>query len=196
MTPPGQTFGVPPATPTRILIPAGRYGGCEGGVQKYYPVYDPGIAELLPPITDTATPLTEEQILLGFCDQLDLTRCPSGCTKALCEQAVRAFLAAVRSTWICNIFGHPIGWNTCRRWANTCKSNVGNLQETNPCVTRSEVCLQRASANLGLTNIHATFQLGLYRQFTLEADNGCLGGDNHIILPPGVVTTRGVSRSQ
>ena len=31
----------------------------------------------------------------------------------------------------------------------------------------------------------AFLKLGLCRQFALEADNGCLGGDDHIILPPG-----------
>ncbi|GAB6188117.1 hypothetical protein JCM17478_36190 [Thermopirellula anaerolimosa] len=133
-------------------------------------------------LSEPLGPLTaDEEALFGFCEKLDYSNCKPGCTKRLCKEAVETFIRAVRQTWILNIFGWPLGPNTCKRWANTCDRNFGDLEKTNPCVSRSEVCLQSASAYWGATNIHATFVVGLCRQFRMEADNGALGGEDHIV---------------
>jgi len=169
--PPGGWFPIPlnPIWPILgpVLPQAGRPFGDASGVSRP-----------LPPLG----PLTaDEKALFRFCDKLDYSRCRSGCTKDLCNQAVEKFIRAVHSTWIVNIFGWPLGPNTCKRWTKACDKNFGDLETTNPCVSRSQVCLQSASAFLGAANIHATFIVGLCGQFRLEADNGAHGGEDHII---------------
>ncbi len=129
------------------------------------------------------TLLPDELSAFSVCDNLDYAKrgCEC-CTPDACKRAVADFVNGVRNTWIMHIPGlGPIGWNTCGRWANACCQNLPNIS-TNPCVRGTRVCMISASAYGGATNIHYYFKLSLCGQVALYADNGNLGGDDHIFF--------------
>ncbi|MFN7843312.1 MAG: RHS repeat domain-containing protein [Pirellula sp.] len=129
-----------------------------------------------------ATLTSDENRAFGICSRLNmsLSRC-SNCTKDACERAVLDLTNAISQTWTLNILGLPLGPQTCSRWANDCYRRIPEL-ENNPCIAFAGVNMQNVDAFGGLTSAHFFVKIIFCDGSTLYADNGALGGGDHIFF--------------
>ena len=129
-----------------------------------------------------ATLTLDENRAFGICSRLNmsLSRC-SNCTKDACERAVLDLTNAISQTWLLNILGLPLGPQTCSRWANDCYRRIPEL-ENNPCIAFAGVNMQNVDAYGGLTSAHFFVKIIFCDGSTLYADNGALGGGDHIFF--------------
>jgi RHS repeat-associated core domain len=124
----------------------------------------------------------DESKAFGICSKINksLGKC-SNCTQADCEKVILDLTQAISQTWLLNILGFPLGPQTCSRWANSCFYRLPEV-EKNPCVAFAGVNMQNVNAFGGLTSAHFFVKIIFCDGSTLYADNGALGGGDHIFF--------------
>jgi hypothetical protein len=90
------------------------------------------------------------------------------------------FYKAVEDTWVWNIFGWPIGPNTCSRWAIDLSNRIPKDFLKGPCISSANLEEHGVTAHAGLTTVHWTFYVMLCDGTKINADNGAWGGSDHL----------------
>ena len=134
--------------------------------------------------------LTADQTTVSsFCTKI-ATKCGGKCSVAQCEKDLSAILNAIEKAWIINILGVNLGINTCERWAFDCESRTfdeGFQTLTSPCFS---VNTTGWSVEGGvLSTRHAAVAVEMCDGTIFYADNGALGGSDHIFFPTDVPST-------
>jgi hypothetical protein len=99
---------------------------------------------------------------------------------------IRNFQIAVKATWVANVCGLYIGWNTCERWALDLEGRLPNFGVGSDCIQFAGV----VAFDIGgfLSPSHAVYKLEMCDGTVVYADNGAWGGGDHIFyaedIPP------------
>jgi hypothetical protein len=95
------------------------------------------------------------------------------CSVQACEKELAKFIQAVRDTWIMNIFGLPIGSNTCERWVNDLESRLPHLFGLGDacCVYQAGLVTFKLRGQ-GLAARHCAYRIEFCDGTVIYADNG------------------------
>lgn len=120
-----------------------------------------------------------------LCAKIDLSSegCKQeGCTLESCVASMKQFVEAVNDTWIPNIFGRPIGPDTCSRWVQDLNSRIPEDFLKGSCISGNNLEEHDVVANFSATTVHWTFYVKLCDGTKINADNGTWGGDDHLLI--------------
>ncbi|MEJ5341556.1 MAG: RHS repeat-associated core domain-containing protein [Thermogutta sp.] len=107
------------------------------------------------------------------------------CSARCCEQTMAKFLNAVHDVWLLNIFGYPLGPDTCQRWVFDLERRLDNFGLANPCIQNARLQTFRLEGGI-LSSRHCTYMIELADGTVIYADNGAWGGDDHIFFPEDI----------
>ena len=125
----------------------------------------------------------DELTVAGICAAIAASpACPT-CNVIACEQKIAILISSIRATWLWNLFGRPIGPNTCERWVFDLESRLPpEFSLGDACITRANLVTFTVTGNLGSPK-HAAYKITFCDGTVIYADNGALGKGDHIFFP-------------
>ncbi|HIC88721.1 MAG TPA: RHS repeat-associated core domain-containing protein [Anaerolineae bacterium] len=119
----------------------------------------------------------------GICRNLRPVAKCSKCNLQACENQLAKFIQAVRDAWIVNIFGLPIGPNTCERWVKDLEDRLPDLFGLGEacCIDEARMVTFKLTGK-GPATRHCAYRIEFCDGTTVYADNGGWGRGDHLFF--------------